>query len=667
MGTRTHRNHENSIFDLFRICPSAGAVCVCLLSLTIVIPATVAADAPRPSPLGSNPLIDGRLNPPLGSPTALPDQPGFSFSIDELFFPPGVSHVVIVDIDALRRSLFYSMLSRNALPNIRRITGRVTYSAGQFEEGEAAFFDSVGVNRCESEFPAVTFPNHATIFTGVHAKTHGIVGNEFFDRFGVTSGRGPRYYAFTAGQTLALDDVVSVYDLPASEPGGLANRLLRVSTVYENAALLGLRSAVVHSQYSSRDHAFIPEIDWLTPEVLVLLEFGIEEFFNTGLGPFDTAMVNRAIQYLQGGNRPDILTLYFFGLDQTGHIQGIAAQELYLRTVIDVQLGRLFFGDDHFPGLDKLQGWNFEETVFIFTGDHGMVEVRSEDQFVVSVAEQQNSFEGINQEYQTLLESRGYTVFGFPEIESESDIVVGQNEGMSHIYVRRGARDPTNWESWSDRPDFTSDILPVANILRRANLGLPQPGEMENAFDLILARDPSGPKGWESAHQVLQEDGTLADVGDLLGQDPLNQYVNPAARLDNLRSMFSGDIFVIANWDEGYHLGVGASGDHGSMRPEDSQVPLIIARPGNRTGALAGRTISRASLADVTPTVGALLRFPTPQAEGTSLVNPIRPCFTTALQMSSGRQINVPRLRRIRDGIAHKGLGIGLMRCYYRQ
>ncbi|KKK81005.1 hypothetical protein LCGC14_2817820 [marine sediment metagenome] len=30
--------------------------------------------------------------------------------------------------------------------------------------------------------------------------------------------------------------MISVYDLPASEPGGLANRLLRVSTVYENAA-----------------------------------------------------------------------------------------------------------------------------------------------------------------------------------------------------------------------------------------------------------------------------------------------------------------------------------------------------------------------------------------------------------------------------------------------
>ena len=88
----------------------------------------------------------------------------------------------------------------------------------------------------------------------------------------------------------------------------------------------------------------------------------------------------------------------------------------------------------------------------------------------------------------------------------------------------------------------------------------------------------------------------LADDHEVIGIDDLS-----AGRLDNLRSIFSGDILVIANWDEGYHLGVPNLGDHGSMLPEDSQVPLVISRPGNPTGAFAGKTIQRASLADVTP------------------------------------------------------------------
>ena len=87
-------------------------------------------------------------------------------------------HVVVIDIDACKRSVMYSMLANEDLPNLGRIAGRVAYPGGTEDTVDAVFVDSVGVNYCVNSFPTVTFVNHATLYTGCVPASHGVARQE---------------------------------------------------------------------------------------------------------------------------------------------------------------------------------------------------------------------------------------------------------------------------------------------------------------------------------------------------------------------------------------------------------------------------------------------------------------------------------------------------------
>ena len=57
------------------------------------------------------------------------------------------------------------------------------------------------------------------------------------------------------------------------------------------------------------------------------------------------------------------------------------------------------------------------------------------------------------------------------------------------------------------------------------------------------------------------------------------------------------------------------AGEHGNLHMSDSLIPLTISGPGIPDGV-----IKAASLVDVVPTVGKILGFDTPTAEGKSLI-----------------------------------------------
>src|SRR5689334_25170809 len=83
-------------------------------------------------------------------------------------------HVVIVDIDGVRRDTFERAYLEGRLPNFERVLGS---SAGGTGFGSALVFENA-----TTVFPTVTMAGQASIFTGAYPALHGISGNAWFDR-----------------------------------------------------------------------------------------------------------------------------------------------------------------------------------------------------------------------------------------------------------------------------------------------------------------------------------------------------------------------------------------------------------------------------------------------------------------------------------------------------
>jgi len=198
-------------------------------------------------------------------------------------------HILLLDIDGLRRDVFERALERNELPNLARILGGKN-----------------GSHRLQipmvSNAPSITFCCQASLFTGTHPKDHGIQGNQYFDRFG-PDGRSPKFYAFDVGDTLQVDDAVFVFS------HGLASQQLQVPTFYEEMADKGLRSVVVSNMYGRG-------ADWIPPSLVHLGRFlKGKNIFGMTSEAFDRATIENAKKEIKTNGLPNILTVYLMGVD----------------------------------------------------------------------------------------------------------------------------------------------------------------------------------------------------------------------------------------------------------------------------------------------------------------------------------------------------------------
>ena len=115
--------------------------------------------------------------------------------------------LLIIDIDGLRQDVFHQALTEQTIPNLARLL------TGPGQNGSpGVHLDPV------SPAPSITFCAQSSIFTGQSPEGHQIVGNQFFDRFGLRS-NGPRFYAFDVGDALAYDDAVLTFTGPVGLVG----------------------------------------------------------------------------------------------------------------------------------------------------------------------------------------------------------------------------------------------------------------------------------------------------------------------------------------------------------------------------------------------------------------------------------------------------------------
>lgn len=493
--------------------------------------------------------------------------------------------LITIDIDGLRRDVFLDCLEHGRLPNMERLLGG---------PGTAAGLHLAPV----SNAPSITFSCQASLFTGTHPREHGILGNQFFDRFGTANGGEPRYYAFDVGDSMDFSDAVRSF----TGPLGLVGEVLPASvpTLYERAGWRGLTSTVVYHMLARG------ATTWLAPSLLDLARLTKGgRLLGMSAEAFDTEMMERALAHLRRGDRPDLLTLYFLGLDSHSHRHGPTSQGAYIASVVDPLVGRLI------TALEEMELW--DDTVFGLVSDHGQVPVVKDDQHSLRL-----SFP-FDREMGYLFDTLGLDVHDLPGEGPNTNAVVGSNGGLALVYIqnRRG--------HWADPPSFANDVAPVAQAFWEANRTGRYSRDLEGALDLILVRDVEQ-AGWESDYCVWQPQAdsasSLPSLDEFLKTQPAPQFVDAAQRIRNLVSPAAPDLILAANYADGFYFGKESAGTHGGLHPGDSESVMSIGWPTASRGqvealraavneAVAARCRSeggrRASLADYVTAIMAAL------------------------------------------------------------
>jgi hypothetical protein len=444
------------------------------------------------------------------------------------------SPILLVDIDGLRPDVFQQALRTGQIPNLARLFGGDDLRRGLLVPAVATA-------------PSITFTSQASLITGAHPSQHGIPGSQFFDRFGQLSNGTPRHYAFDVGDMLAVDDAVRVFT------DGLASSCLQAETFFERMARRGRTSVCV-------GHMYARGAEWLPPSVVKLgrLTKG-GELFGIAADKFDRDMLRPGLERVAKKGMPDVLLVYFLGLDTQSHKHGLGGQLPYLVGVVDPLVGELWdvVQAQLSPGASPLCA--------VFS-DHGHKAVPAEDRFSLRMGFPSE------REIGPLFDSLGLDVFDFPGEDPHMEALVAPNGGLAHIYLKaRGGK-------WRDRPQLESDILPVASAFWEAHASGAHAPDLHGALAGILVRNIEQ-DGWAAGYQAFTPDGMQVPLQEWFGQQPSTHYLDPVARLENLAGPLAGDLLLLSNYAEGYYFGGATHGIHGGLHPEDSYATLAYGCP----------------------------------------------------------------------------------------
>ena len=552
----------------------------------------------------------------------------------------GRRRLVILDIDGCRRDALYGMLGNvpQKIPYLSSVTmGRRSGGSGFLGNidsdayftsevdtvagGDVSFdgsFQAVGVNYAYTVLPSYTFACQATLFTGMAASGHGILGNEWFNRF-AGNFSDAHYFrrGYSGGSARSINQITRNYEarfIPGKSAdalcqetmtpltagqfgwGGLSSADLGAPTVYEQlSAAYELESLISFNMYThSENYHNDPNIGWVRPEIDDLCLY---EKDDTG-ALYDQRMLGRTLVKLQdmrNNNQPfpDVLTLYFAGHDHRMHQLG-NAQTDYLEKTVDPLFGRF---------LKAIRSWvDPENLLFAIASDHGHTQLVKDNKHSIIV-------EG---ELESALADMTPSWDVFDNIFEESfDSYIALNGGMAHVHLRNRATD-----NWSD-PPASADLLAVAEALYHY-----RSEEGGEKIELVMAKDVDN--GGFSA-PYLGYDGGLKKFRPLqtiLDSRPELNYVELVRRMSEMNTYRAGDLVLVPNVRDGYYFDDPQRSGHGSPYGTDSYIPMIFAGRALQRVANADRTLARAEQYDFAPTVAGLLDAEM-IADGKDLVGPI--------------------------------------------
>jgi hypothetical protein len=453
--------------------------------------------------------------------------------------------LLLLDIDGLRPDVFRAALDAGTVPHLARLLG-----GPQLDHG--LIIDAVAPAH------SITFCSQACLFTGAHPKDHGIPGNQFFDRFGTSNNGIPQFFAFDVGDTLEVDDAVRVF------VDGLASNRLTVETFYEKMAARGKTAVVAGNMYAKGAQT------WIKPSLTNIARFTKGgNLFGMSSRAYDGDILTRLITHLQQNGLPDLLTMYFMGLDHDSHHYGPAKGQMpYLVEHVDPMVGHLL------TALHANSNATSQLFVAIFS-DHGQIAVIPDDQQSLRMGFP------FDKEVGHLFTALGLDVHDYPGEDPHCDAVMALNGGMASVYLQK--KDG----HWADVPPFARDVLPVARAFWEAHATGKYAAELRGALAGVLVRNVER-DGWTAPFNALTSDGNIIPLESWFAAQPDGLYLDAVHRLNNHTGPYAGDILLISNYAEGYYFGKEIHGVHGGLHPDDSLATLAYAWPGADTETWAG-------------------------------------------------------------------------------
>ena len=465
-----------------------------------------------------------------------------------------VAHpVLVLDIDGLKRELFYNMLADGSLPAFERLLGHGAW-----------------VRHGVTVFPSETLPAQTSLFTGLHVRRHGIVSNGWLDR----AAQPPGMVDFARPETGAMVYGYGLVGLPTMllpyrGGHGLINDSMYpgAQTMYERAAGAGLRSTVVYSQISrGADH-------WVRPSRTDMVYFALSTRAHLDYARIDRKTWSTTEKLLKRHGMPDLLTLYFCGLDSWGHHTSRKGQDIYLTQVLEPIMERL-------ARLFDSRGW-LDTTRFVLCSDHGHSWLGHRHRI------DENMLAGA-------LDDCGRTAATRAPLPPHADSYINIIGGCAQVHLKSHDED-----DWTQPPHLERDLLPAA----RAFAALAPPGcskthaaPPRNCFALILVR-PSLDQGY-----FVFRDNNLVPTEKFFW-NKLDHFPNAYENIDGLNCPRSGDIVLFSDFEHGiYFANDHVPRSHGSLSPDDMSIPMIFAGPG-----IPHRIIGRAGIIDIAPTILHLL------------------------------------------------------------
>ncbi|HKQ49277.1 MAG TPA: alkaline phosphatase family protein [Phycisphaerae bacterium] len=497
--------------------------------------------------------------------------------------------VVLFFVDGLDRGHLNQFLAQGRLPTIQRL----------FVDG------GVGVQHAVTSIPAMTYPNTVSLLTGRFPGHHGIVGNQWFDR-----------------RTLASTDYIRPSHYQT------VNHDFRDPTIYE---MLNDHFTISIQCHTHRG-ANIAE----TNEVPTGLAWAVGLF--QSIDQLSAGSLEEIGDYVnRAGRWPSLLTFYFPGIDEIGHLSG-SDSSAYASAVenIDRQIQRV---------TDALAREHLlERTTLILVSDHSHPDVHATKSVdLVGWLRKERRLHVHRGEYF----ARDY-ITAFDHFENYDAIVIDGSFRRIYVHLKgsRGWSRPVSAEEVSrcvsggaeqDASPLwklpgvelvcTSPAPGTVHVFSRRGAALierkmeekkpmyrivPWPNEPNDPLQISdnATLSAFAAAGWHTSREWL------AALASTNYPDFIPQIVEA---FDSPRT---GEFVVFSARDwafEGHDRG-----EHGSCLPEDMLIPMYFAGPGLPKGS----SIPNARLVDLTPTVLDLLgegdRIATYSLDGESIADKLR-------------------------------------------
>ena len=540
---------------------ACARTCAALLSSVLVAGALGCATPAKVAEFvakGDNRLLRKR---DPGTPESSPDRPAILF----------------LALDGVDRAILYDMLRGGELPMLAKLLGAE----------DRAFPHTYFDDDLLSTMPSSTMAAWATAMTGVTPAHHGIAGNEYFVRE-LRRLAAPAPASFTdAKPTLSiytdeymnvLNGAPSVYErMRAQDPNVLV--WVAVHPIYAGADRLLMARPTILAQ------AFEHVVDDAAREV--------EAKKKDARAPYqklDEDVVQVVISALEEGPVPDVLTVYLIGTDLYAHVAEEGpdrARRAYLREVVEPAIAHL---------TDRLRVRNaLANRYVVVTSDHGHTQVRHDDEHALSDG-RTNPPE--------LLRKAGFRVRPFKMDVSDKDdfnAVLAYGGATAYAYAADRSTCPAEKDvcDWTKPPRYEEDVLPMADAFYTNNLDGALVPHLKGTLDLVLTRRPKAFKEIDAPFEVYVGHGKTVPVAEYMKEHPHPTYVAVDVRLRDLavgpHGERAGDVMLIshngdrAEPDQRYYFAGLYRSWHGSPSRKDSEIPLIVARPGADAAELGAR------------------------------------------------------------------------------